>query len=487
MEVKPSPASQTGDISPRVSGAKPRISFDFKDADLKNVLRLLADLSGTNIVVTEEVQKKITLRLVDVPWDRALEVLLRSNGLVQEKIGEVIWVSSPDQITAQRERLRAALESRNLLEPLETVVITVNYASVTDLAKKLEPTLSQRGSAVPDTRTNTILLRDTASAVRAATLIVGRMDTRPPQVLIESNIIETTPTFARSLGTQLRFTVPTDPRSADFLFPRTGALGTSPTTEGELERSVPGLFPGGASLDSNALAGAPFIPGGLGGTLAIIQNRAGAFRNLSALLTAAEEKGELKIISRPSVVTLNNVQSTIQSLRVVRVALPEGSTNIASGTGAAAGSAVATEQIPVGITLSVAPQVSSDGFILLNIKVKTSELGGVSFGAAVPDEITREAISNVMIRDGETVVIGGIMKNTRQKRESGVPFLKEIPVLGWFFKRESLRDDFEELMVFITPRIVHRGGKDLPDAEKLWRRTLSKTRGPGITLPHSRP
>ena len=176
-------------------------------------------------------------------------------------------------------------------------------------------------------------------------------------------------------------------------------------------------------------------------------------------------------------VTLNNVTSTIQSLRVVWIALPAGTTNIASGTGSAAGSAVATEQVNVGIILSVTPQVSSDGFVMLNISVKSSSLATGPATGVIPDELTQEAISNVLIRDGETVVIGGIMKDTRSETEAGVPYLKDIPVLGWLFKFSRLQKDFEELIVFITPHIMTAGSKDLPTAEQLWRDTMKKTEG----------
>ena len=198
-------------------------------------------------------------------------------------------------------------------------------------------------------------------------------------------------------------------------------------------------------------------------------------------LSAAEQEGNIKIISRPSVVTLNNVASTIQSLRILRVILPS-STNIASGSGAAAGSAVATESIKVGIVLTVTPQVSSDGFVLMNIKVKSSSIASsatVSGSSSVLpfDELSREAISNVLVRDGETIVIGGIMKDTSSTSESGIPYLKDIPLFGWLFKNIRWQKDFEELMVFITPRIIAGGSENLPNAEQLWREQMKKTTG----------
>ncbi len=144
---------------------------------------------------------------------------------------------------------------------------------------------------------------------------------------------------------------------------------------------------------------------------------------------------------------------------------------------------MATESVSVGIILSVTPQVSNDGFILLNISVKSSSLGTQTSGAAIPDELSREAISNVLVRDGDTVVIGGIMKDTREESEGGVPYLKEIPVLGWLFKRIRVKQDFEELMVFITPRTIMAGAADLPSAEQLWRNTFRKTEGTDPIIP----
>jgi type II secretory pathway component GspD/PulD (secretin) len=194
----------------------------------------------------------------------------------------------------------------------------------------------------------------------------------------------------------------------------------------------------------------------------------------------------VKIISRPSVVTLNNVPSTIRSQRILRIALPS-STNIASGSGAAAGTAVATEKIPVGIELLVKPQVSSDGYILMNIKVKSSSIANsptVSTGTAgvIPfDELNREAEANVLVKDGETIVIGGILKDTAQEAESGLPYLKNVPFLGWLFKNQTVQKNLEELVVFITPRLASAGSNDLPSADQLWRDQMQKTRGASVS------
>jgi type II secretory pathway component GspD/PulD (secretin) len=205
-------------------------------------------------------------------------------------------------------------------------------------------------------------------------------------------------------------------------------------------------------------------------------------------LEAAENEGNIRIISRPSVVTLNNQASTIRSERILRISLPS-STNIATGSGSsAAGAAVATEKIPVGIILTVTPQVSSDGFVLLNITVKSSSIANsptVSQGSTVIpfDELNREANASVLVRDGETIVLGGILKDTRQESESGVPYLKDVPIFGWLFKNHRWQKDFEELMVFITPRVTNSGSMNLPLAEQLWRDQMRKTDGNELPPP----
>ena len=432
-----------------------KLSFDFKDADIKNVFRLLAEVSGLNIVVTADVTRRVTLRLVEVPWDQAMDLLIDTNGLGKEQIGNVVRISTAGQLKTERDALAAAKKSEENLEPLQTVYFNLNYAKAKDLEPKVKTLLSKRPDAtlVADERSNTIMVRDIKKAVEDVTVLLGKLDARTPQVLIESNLIETTPSFARALGNRLAFTIG----------------GTT----------FSGAAPAGVPFQGNT-ASFPNVPTGLGATISIIQSRLGGIHNLSNALEAAESEGNIRIISRPSVVTLNNIASTIRSERILRIQLPS-STNIATGTGSsAAGAAVATEKVPVGIVLTVTPQVSSDGFVLMNINVKSSSLSpDQSKGSVIPDELNREAISNVLVRDGETIVLGGILKDTSQESESGIPYLKDIPVLGWLFKSHRWQKDFEELMVFITPRVTSAGSANLPSAEQLWRDQMKLTEGQG--------
>ena len=460
METKASSQTQAGVAAPedtRTQSKKytgQKLSLDFKDADIKNVFRLLAEVSGLNIIVTDEVNKRVTLRLIEVPWDQALDLLIQTNGLEKEQIGGVVRISTAQQLKKEKDELVAAQKSKEDLEPLQTAYFNINYAKVKDLEAKVKTLQSKRPDAalVVDERSNTIMLRDIKKAVDDVSTLVTKLDTRTAQVLIESNLVETTPTFSRALGLR-------------FQFQRGPALFTSSA---------------GAGTPFSAAAGQP--PTGLGGIVSIFQSRVGALQNLVSALEAAETEGNVKIISRPSIVTLNNVPSTIKSERILRIALPS-STNIASGSGAAAGTAVATEKVPVGVNLTVTPQVSSDGFVLMNIKVKSSSIANsptVATGTTgvVPfDELNREAEANVLVRDGETIVIGGILKDTAQESEAGVPYLKNVPILGWLFKNTSIQKNLEELVVFITPRIASAGSENLPTADQLWREQMKKTQG----------
>jgi type IV pilus assembly protein PilQ len=297
-----------------------------------------------------------------------------------------------------------------------------------------------------------------------------------PQVLIEANIVEATRDVARALGVQWGYNYQAGPQSGNptgFNFPGTIGIGGSGLSNGSAPQGPPGVvqpnvpflfdFPVG-----NGFSG--FGPG-TGSSLDLVLGSIDGVHALAARLTALEDQGKAKVISRPRVITLNNVAATIQSLTILRVKLPSTGTVINTGTGGAAGSAsTATEKINTGITLVVTPQVSADGYVLMNIYAKSSEPDFTTGRSVdgIPNEISREANSNVLIKDSETVVLGGIFRNTADQRESGVPYLSGVPVLGWLFKRIQTTDHKEELLVFVTPRIVGTGTVALPSAERLW-------------------
>jgi type IV pilus assembly protein PilQ len=443
---------QTSVAEDRSAGEKTytgqKISLDFKDADIKNVFRLLAEVSGLNLVVTADVNRRVTVRLIEVPWDQALDLIISTNGLDREQIGNVVRISTAGTLKAEKDALIASKKSKEDLEPLSTTFFNVNYAKAKDLEPKIKVMMSKRpdSALVVDERSNTIMLRDIQKSIEDVNGLVTKLDLRTPQVLIESNLIETTPTFSRALGIEL-----------ESLFDaNTGRIRSStrfradPPFEG-----APQLTPGANQL---IIPTTGFRWGWFG-------------NNITGILSAAEQEGKVKIISRPSVVTLNNITSTIESANIIRVRT----------SAATVGEAGNLREIRAGIILKVTPQVSADGFVLLNIEAKSSTLDFGRTVDGIPQENIREAKANVLVRDGETVVIGGILKDNSNESDSGVPYLKDIPVLGWIFKKASWQRNFEELVVFITPRIVASGSENLPSAEQIWRDQMKKTDGVGPT------
>lgn len=429
-----------------------QITLDFKDADIKNVFRVLGEISGKNIVITDDVNRRVTIRLVEVPWDQALDLLVDTNGLAKEEVGNVMRISTAARITREKRDLQDARKAAQSAEIPQISYLNVNYAKAKELSETVKQLIKGGAQIVPDDRSNFIVVRGTKKDLEEVVEIVGRLDVRTPQVLIESNLIETTPTFSRALGIEM-----------DTLF-NNGRVQSSTRfrADAPFTGTPIAVFPPNTS---------PIIVPSNGFRFGYFGN------NVAGVLSAAEEEGNLKIVSRPSVVTLNNVESTIESSETIRV----------KTSAATVGESGSIQTFKAGIILTVTPQVSSDGFVLLKMSVKNSAFDFSKTVDNIPRETAREAKANILIRDGETVVIGGIMKDTRSNSDSGVPYLKDIPVLGWLFKKNSWAKNFDEMVVFITPRIIAAGSENLPTAEQLWRDQLKKTDGDQLTSPSSQP
>lgn len=457
-----------------------RVSLDFKDADVHNVLRLLAEVSKLNIVATDDVKGKVTLRLFDVPWDQALDILLQTLNLESVQEGNVIRISTVKRLREEREEKQKALEAAKVLEPLKVEYIRVNYTKAKALADIIsgaarsratgagqragaaeEGVLSNRGSVFVDELSNTIIVRDIQRGIDNARDLVRRLDVQTPQVLIESSIIEATTDFARELGVQWGYR---------FL--------ASPATGNPTGVNFPGsIGVGGGGLGTGG-SGVPFIADfpatqavpGAGSALSLALGSIDGSQALDMRLSAFERQGKARIVSRPRVVTLNNIPATIKSLTIIRVRLPSTGTVINTGAGGAAGAAsAATEKIETGIILVVTPQVSSDGFILLDMSTKSSQADFSRTVDQIPTEITREANSHILVKSGQTIVLGGIYRDTISETKTGIPFLKDLPGLGWLFRNMGKSDRREDLLVFLTPRILGTPGSNLPTAEELWK------------------
>lgn len=487
-------ANREGGVRKKVYQGQP-ISLDLKDADINNVIRLLADVSNLNIVATDDVQGNITLRLFDVPWDQALDIVLQVQGLESVRDGNVIRISTIKRLREEREEIAKAQEAAREIEPLEVAYMRVHYHKaklVADLisgaARSMRNrggmggaggvaggrgggmqenlgeigVLSARGSVMVDEFTNTLIVRDVEKGIEAARDLVRRLDVQIPQVMIESSIVEATTDFTRDLGVQWGYNANVGPQTGTSTgknFPGTINFGGSGLGSGST--GVPFLFDFPANLGDSGGAAIDLALGSLTGSQA-----------LDVRITALEEKGKGRVISRPRVVTLNNVPATIQSLTVLRVRLPSTGTVINTGAGGQAGAQqTATERIETGITLEVTPQVSGDGFILLDMFAKSSQADFARQVDGIPTEITRQTTSQVLVRDGQTVVLGGIYRDTSALAQRGLPFFDQIPGLGWLFRNDSRIKRREDLLVFITPRVLgpYRV-KNLPSAAQLWQR-----------------
>ncbi len=463
------------------------ISLDLKDADINNVIRLLADVSNLNIVATDDVQGTITLRLFDVPWDQALDIVLQVQSLESVREGNVVRISTIKRLREEREEIAKAQEAAREIEPLEVAYLRVHYHKaklVADLisgaARSIRSrgnsgggggaqdqtdevgVLSNRGSVMVDEFTNTLIVRDVRNGIDSARDLVRRLDVQIPQVMIESSIVEATTDFTRDLGIQWGYNANVGPQS-----------GTSTGSD------FPGTVNFGGSGLNNGSGGVPFlfdfpanVAAGNGAALDLALGSLTGAQALDLRISALETKGKGRVISRPRVVTLNNVPATIQSLTVLRVRLPGTGTVINTGAGGAAGAGQsATEKIETGITLEVTPQVSGDGFILLDMFAKSSQADFARQVDGIPTEITRQTTSQVLVRDGQTVVLGGIYRDNNSIAQNGLPFFDRIPGLSWLFKNSSRVKRREDLLVFITPRVLgpYRV-KNLPSASQLWQR-----------------
>jgi type IV pilus secretin PilQ/predicted competence protein len=491
--------------APRYNGS--RVSLEFKDADILNVLRIIADVAHRNIVATDDVQGRVTIVLYDVPWDQALDILLKSTGLEAVEYDDVITISTSKRLEEERRARLAAQNAGRDLEPLQTAYLRINYVKPQDLALLLRGgdstsaagaaavadiagsaadaagqrsgLLSSRGSVLVNEATSTLIVRDIADGVLNARELVQKLDVQTAQVAIQGLIFEADTNLARNLGIRWGADYRASPETGNptgLNFPgRIGVGGVGPSQAGQAGSGSGG---GGGDGDGDGATNLPIlvdfpaagIQPGSGSTLGLLLGSLDGSATIDAQITALENAGKGKVISRPKVITLNNAEAQIQSLEILRVRLPSTGTVINTGAGGTAGSStVATQAIDTGIILRVTPQVSADGFVLMQIFVKSSIPSNQSTDD-IPNEISRQATSQVLVRDGETVVIGGVYRQRANTAESGVPWLRSIPVFGWLFKNMSKEDNRQELLVFITPKVVWRTvpKTELPTAQELW-------------------
>ena len=445
VEIKPS-TKRTAGAEEKKEYTGERLTLNFQDIDVRSVLQLLADTSGQNIVVSDSVNGNLTLRLQNVPWDQALDIVLRTKGLDKRRQDNVIIIGPTEELATREKAELAAHKEVQELSPTHTEFMQVNYAKVADLAKLIKTTntkdsmLSPRGSLSVDERTNTLLVQDTSDKLSDIRRLVQTLDVPVKQVLIEARIVIVSDTFERDLGA--RFGVSTAQQNGPG-----GLLSVSGNGTGA--NSILGTGLGGASLTGTTLDNRYQVntpAANTNGSIGI--SLLGGSYLVDLELSAAQNEGKSETISSPRVITANQKQATI--MQGVEIPYQE----------SASSGATTTQFKDAVLKLKVTPLITPDNRVILDLDVSDDSVGQQvtsATGGSVPSIDTRQIITQVLVNDGQTVVLGGILDTTKSKSANKVPFFGDIPFLGALFRSTTDINNKTELLIFITPKILREG------------------------------
>ncbi len=434
-EQKAQAGQQSATVGPKYTGEP--ISVNLKDVDLKDFFRLIHEISGLNVVLDPNVHGTLTVVLDDVPWDQALDIVLKNNELARELEGNVLRIATVDTLKHEADARRAQIESEALAVEKVSVTRFLSYAKARDVIITVKKFLSQRGDVVADDRTNAVIINDIPKVIPTIDRLLTQLDRKTQEVEIEARVVAATRQFARDIGTQLGFAW----GNGHSAIGGNQAAGTSPTTTN-------GLTPGYITVPGSGAAGGSTIPlfsnlGSTAPTSGLTFINASNNVRIDAILSLAESRGLLKVLSRPRVVTQNNVQAFVkQGVRVPIV------------TQAQLGGPPTVTYVDAFLRLTVTPQITSENTIFLNVDVENTT---PNFGQEVqgnPELITQQATTQVLVTDGGTVVIGGVIQTQNSINITQVPLLGNIPYLGNLFKHTQVNTSNQELIFFITPRII---------------------------------
>ncbi|MGE5784772.1 MAG: type IV pilus secretin PilQ [Myxococcales bacterium] len=438
------PAISSQQTAERYAGR--RIDLDLKDADIHNVLRLLADVGRVNVVTADNVQGTVTIRMRNVPWDQALDVILQSKGLGMVRRANMIRVAPLDVLQKERELALQQAAQEAHLAPIETRLIPVSYAQASEIQNRSKELLSERGSIAVDERTNMLIVRDLPGNLNQIEELVRALDTQTPQVLVEARVVEATSKYLRDVGIQWGGDATFSPATANptgLAFPNSiGLVG------GASDANTPtaGLSPVSNRVDTpNFAVNLPAAVGaGEGGAIGLTFGSIDNNINLALRLSAAESNGMVRILSSPRVLTLDN-----RDARISQGTLIPFSQTSAMG--------VQTTFQEAKLQLLVKPHVTADGSVSMKVKINRDEPDFTQTSArGDPTILKREAETELLVMDGHTAVIGGIFTRNTGRNVNQVPFFGDIPILGLLFQRRRASDSRGELVIFLTPRIVNR-------------------------------
>jgi type IV pilus assembly protein PilQ len=422
------------------------ISLDFKEGDLLDIFRLFADISGLNIVVNPNVSGKVTLKLVNVPWDQALDLILKTNKLGRTLEDNVIRIATLNDLQDEERQLIRLAQAKAEAGELKDLRRRISYAKATDLANVLKQAgaLSSRGSINVDIRTNTLIVRDIDAFLAKTRDLIAELDVATPQVEIEARIIVTSRNFTRDIGIQWGFL---NQQAAAFgntttkSFPHSIILNGQGTPGGGLAADQGGLAPA-AGIGGAARGYAVNLPAsGFNSSFGVsMGNIIGSF-NLDAAITALERQGRGRLLSTPKVTTQNNQAAEIK--QGVQIPIQ----TVANNT-------VTVSFRDAVLTLKVTPQITDAGTVILNLEVENNAADFGNLVNGIPPINTQSAKTNVLVADGATTVIGGIFQSNETTSSSSTPLLGRLPILGYLFRNRTVNSTNNELLLFITPRII---------------------------------
>lgn len=431
----PSPAAQapitqapTPQPSRKYTGEP--ISVNLKDVDLKDFFRLIHEISGLNIIVDPNVSGTVTMVLIDVPWDQALDIVLKNNGLGSTLEGNVLRIATlktlKDEQEAQRDLAKARAEA---VDPV-TVPRTLSYAKAADLEGVLKRFLSSRGEIIRDDRTNTLIIRDIPSVIPDVDNLIKQLDRKSLQVEIEARVVSASRAFSREIGSQLATAFSTTGGRSVY----GGALGESPVSGGA---PPPPLISGdGGAMPLIVDLAADAATSGI-----LFSHRSPNFA-LDAILTAAESRNIAKVLSKPRLVTQNNIRAEVKQGTRIPVQTVVNNT-------------ISTQFLDVVLKLEVKPQITAEGTVFLDINIENTTIDpGIQRINGIPALATQQTTTQVLISDGGTVVVGGVMVTNNSTNVAQVPLLGSIPIIGHLFKNTRVDTSTQELLFFITPRIL---------------------------------
>ena len=413
------------------------ISVNLKDVDLKDFFRLIHEISGLNVVLDPMIHGTLTIVLDDVPWDQALDIVLKNNDLSRQLDGNVLRIATVDTLKREAENRRAQIDAEALAVDKVSITRFLSYAHAKDVLLPVKKFLSQRGDVVADERTNSLIVSDIPAVLPQIDRIIQQMDRKTQEVEIEARVVAATRSFARDIGVQLGLGWGNGTTALGGV----GAVGQSPILVGSQVGNplyqVAGTPSSGTTIPLFSNLGSTGPTSGLSFINATNNMR------IDLLLTMAESRGLLKVLSRPRVVTQNNIQAVVkQGVRVPIV------------TQAQLGGPPTVTYVDAFLRLTVTPQITSEGTIFLNVDVENTL---PNFGEEVqgnPELVTQQATTQVLVTDGGTVVIGGVIQTQNSLAVSQVPLLGDIPYLGNLFKHRTVTTTNQELIFFITPRII---------------------------------